>query len=67
MKDSSRNDGNTISGTFTQAGNSFPLDFERVENAPELNRPQEPKKPYPYNEEEVSYENTQEGSNWPEP
>jgi uncharacterized protein len=49
--------GDEISGTFKQGPNSFPLVFKRITEAPKLNRPQEPKKPYPYNEEEVSYRN----------
>jgi dipeptidyl aminopeptidase/acylaminoacyl peptidase len=49
--------GNEITGTFKQGTNSFPLVFNRIAEAPKLNRPQEPKKPYPYDEEEVSYRN----------
>jgi pimeloyl-ACP methyl ester carboxylesterase len=49
----------TFSGTWTQGGKSFPLAFKRVKNAAELElrRPQNPVKPYPYREEEVSYNN----------
>ena len=49
----------TFSGTWTQGGKSFPLAFKRVKNAAELElrRPQNPVKPYPYREEEVSYSN----------
>jgi len=46
-----------IAGTFKQGNASFPLVFKRVLEVPQLNRPQEPKKPYPYEEEEVTYEN----------
>jgi len=48
--------GSRIEGTFTQAGRSFPffLTREAVE-APGLERPQEPKPPFPYRQEEVSY------------
>jgi hypothetical protein len=49
-------DGNTIDGTWVQGG-STPLVLKRVDKIPELNRPQTPKKPYPYIEEEVAYEN----------
>ena len=36
----------------------MPLDFKKVEKIPEgRNRPQEPKHPFPYNEESVTYEN----------
>jgi hypothetical protein len=50
---------NTIEGTWTQRGNSFPLVLKRVKDAAELERrrPQNPVKPYPYREEEVSYAN----------
>jgi len=55
-------DGSQLSGKFTQGGAVFPLDFMRVTDVSqmELNRPQTPKKPYPYKEEEVSYENKQD-------
>jgi len=49
-------DGNTIDGNWIQGG-STPLVMKRVDKIPELNRPQTPKKPYPYREEEVIYEN----------
>jgi pimeloyl-ACP methyl ester carboxylesterase len=50
-------DGNIV-GTFRQMGQSFPLNLSKkiVEKEPLL-RPQEPAKPYPYYEEEVSFEN----------
>jgi pimeloyl-ACP methyl ester carboxylesterase len=46
-----------IEGTWKQSGQSFPLTIKRVEKTTELKRPQEPKKPYPYGEEEVTYDN----------
>jgi len=46
--------GNQISGTFKQRAGTAPMVFKRVA-AP--NRPQDPKKPYPYDEQEVSYRN----------
>ena len=49
-------DGNTIEGNWIQGG-STGLVLKRVDKIPELNRPQTPKKPYPYIEEEVVYEN----------
>jgi len=54
-------DGTQINGQFTQGG-TLPLEFKRVTDASqlELKRPQTPKKPYPYQEEEVSYENKQD-------
>ena len=45
----------TIQGTFTQAGQSFPLDLSKELLEKEvLNRPQEPVAPFPYQSEEVS-------------
>lgn len=49
--------GNEVSGTFKQGPGSAPMIFKRVAELPGFNRPQEPKKPYPYDEEEVSYRN----------
>lgn len=48
--------GNQIVGTWKQ-GVQLPLTFERLDKKPEYARPQDPKKPYPYKEEEVVYEN----------
>jgi hypothetical protein len=49
--------GNEIAGTLKQGPNAAPLNFKRIAEVPKFNRPQEPKKPYPYTEEEVSYRN----------
>ena len=49
--------GDEIGGTFKQGPNQLPLVLKRTAEAPKLNRPQDPKKPYPYDEEEVSYRN----------
>ncbi|WP_289062683.1 alpha/beta fold hydrolase [uncultured Zobellia sp.] len=49
----------TIDGTFTQAGHELPLVFSK-EEVDELVRPQEPKKPYPYYSEEVSFANAKD-------
>jgi len=51
----------SIKGELNQAGQSFPLVLEQVEEIAKVNRPQEPKKPYPYKEEEVTYENKEAG------
>src|SRR5216683_2246875 len=48
-------------GNWKQGGKSFPLPIKRVPKATELKRPQEPKKPYPYGEEEVTYDNPRAG------
>jgi len=54
-------EGSEIAGQFKQGGASFPLTLKRVSRPTTLNRPQEPKPPYPYDEEEVSYENKRDG------
>jgi pimeloyl-ACP methyl ester carboxylesterase len=50
---------NSIEGNWEQRGTSLPLALHRVKDKAELERkrPQNPTKPYPYREEEVSYEN----------
>ena len=57
----SLNKDNIIVGNFKQAGKSFPMDLskEKLEKAT-LIRPQEPKQPYPYYTEEVTFENTKD-------
>lgn len=50
----------TIEGQWKQSGQALPLTVKRVNKAVEVFRPQEPKKPYPYIEEEVVYENKEE-------
>ena len=52
--------GKSLSGIWTQGGQSFPLSFERSA-AQALRRPQDPVKPYPYQEQEVAYENKTAG------
>ena len=51
----------TIDGTWTQHGINQPLTMKRLKDSSELerHRPQDPVKPYPYREEEVSYANKQ--------
>ncbi|MBT3606297.1 MAG: alpha/beta hydrolase [Candidatus Latescibacteria bacterium] len=51
----------TIESEYRQRGGKFPLPLKRVDKMPVLNRPQEPKKPFPYNEEDVEYENKKAG------
>jgi pimeloyl-ACP methyl ester carboxylesterase len=50
-------DGTEIDGKWKQSGLSFALLFKREAKRPTITRPQDPKKPYPYLAEEVSYEN----------
>ncbi|HUX45659.1 MAG TPA: alpha/beta fold hydrolase [Terracidiphilus sp.] len=47
----------SVSGTFSQNGKSFPLTLNKVAGDVQLERPrpQNPVKPYPYREEEVTY------------
>jgi len=46
-----------IEGEWKQSGGTFPLTLKPVDKAVEILRPQVPKKPYPYIEEEIVYEN----------
>jgi len=46
---------NEIKGRWSQNENIEELDFERSDQVLELRRPQNPAKPYPYKEEEVSF------------
>jgi hypothetical protein len=52
-------DRQSIDGTFTQLGSPHDLLLKRVKDKGdlELKRPQNPVKPYPYREEEVTYDN----------
>src|SRR5580700_5616278 len=54
-------DGSELSGTFSQRGQDRPLTFRRGA-PPEPVRPQDPKKPYPYDEEDVLYDNPKSGN-----
>ncbi len=53
----------SIAGTWTQKGNSRPLALAKVKDksALERKRPQNPVRPFPYREEEVSYLNKVQG------
>ncbi|MCP4614141.1 MAG: alpha/beta fold hydrolase [Planctomycetes bacterium] len=66
------NMGVTIKGTFAEAGvivnslliireNKIPMKFKRLDDVPWEKRPQTPAEPYPYNEEDVVYENRNAG------
>lgn len=48
-------DGSTIEGRWKQGQLDAPLDFRRLAQAPKLVRPQEPRKPYPYDEHDVQF------------
>lgn len=54
-------DGKTLSGTWKQRGISIALTLTRTDRKPEINRPQEPKPPFPYRSESVAYDNAKAG------
>jgi hypothetical protein len=45
-----RRQGDSITGTWTQNGQTMPLALRKTDVVPVLNRPQEPKRPLPYAE-----------------
>ena len=51
----------SIKGEFKQRGGIIPVSFSRTDKLPELLRPQEPKEPFPYIEENVIFENQKAG------
>jgi hypothetical protein len=51
----------TIKGEWKQSGMTFPLTLIKTPIVTETIRPQTPQKPFPYNEEEVVYENKTAG------
>ncbi len=53
----------SMEGNWSQSGSHWPLLLKRVKDAAALerNRPQNPSKPYPYREEELTYENKVQG------
>ncbi len=54
-------EGSEVAGEWQQGGIKSPVTFKRVAQAPALARPQEPRKPYPYGEEEVQVKNEPAG------
>ncbi len=54
-------DGSEMVGEWTQSGRVLPLLFRRLDRAPSLNRPQEPKAPLPYRQQEVVVTNAGAG------
>ncbi len=50
-------DDQSLNGEWSQGGMSFPLNMELTEAPTQLLRPQEPKPPFPYDNEEVTFEN----------
>jgi pimeloyl-ACP methyl ester carboxylesterase len=57
--DGTLNDAGTeIAGKLKQGGAALPIVFKKTDHAPAARkRPQEPKRPYPYRAEDVTYEN----------
>lgn len=51
----------SITGKWTQAGNSTLLNLKRIEKLPKIKRPQTPKPPFSYLSEEVEYLNEKSG------
>lgn len=49
-------DNQSIAGNWTQGPNTLPLNLRRDANLPVQRRPQEPARPLPYAEEEVTYD-----------
>ncbi|MEX2316334.1 MAG: alpha/beta fold hydrolase [Pirellulales bacterium] len=54
-------DGTKFEGTWKQGPVGLPLALSRTDKPAELRRPQEPKKPYPYEERDVTYKNREGG------
>jgi pimeloyl-ACP methyl ester carboxylesterase len=54
-------DGQEIAGQLKQGGQTFPLTLKRAAKVQETRRPQTPRKPYPYQEIDVAYENAKAG------
>ena len=52
---------NKLSGNWSQTGAEARLEFVRSDQPLELRRPQNPSKPYPYREEEISFSNVPAG------
>lgn len=49
--------GDSAEGNWVQGPNKLPLTLKKVKSVTKLVRPQEPKPPFPYKAEEVTYEN----------
>ncbi|HTR97969.1 MAG TPA: alpha/beta fold hydrolase [Candidatus Acidoferrales bacterium] len=47
--------GTMLRGDWLQGGRTLPLELARADSLPPLRRPQLPRKPYPYDEEDVRY------------
>lgn len=47
----------TIDGTWTQRGATYTVNLKKLKTAFTVNRPQEPKPPFPYTSEDVTFQN----------
>jgi len=47
----------TIDGTWTQRGSTFTVNLKKLKTAFSVNRPQEPKPPFPYTSDDVTFTN----------
>ncbi|WP_440955176.1 alpha/beta hydrolase family protein [Methanosarcina sp. Mfa9] len=56
-----KEEGETLEGEWKQGGETFQLTLNHIDEVPVLRRPQDPVRPYPYDEEEVVYENKEAG------
>jgi fermentation-respiration switch protein FrsA (DUF1100 family) len=56
-----KEDGSALEGEWKQMVSVLPLVLTRIDEKPEVRREQDPVKPYPYDEEEVVYENKEAG------
>ncbi len=54
-------DGPSINGKWRQGGGTFDLELKKSAEKITMNRPQEPKPPFPYKSEDVTYQNTAQG------
>jgi uncharacterized protein len=54
-------DAKKLTGKWMQAGATMDLELARTDSIPVQRRPQEPVKPFPYLEEEVTYDNPDQG------
>ena len=60
-KGNMQNDKQTIKGLWKQNNYQFSLNLSKVTSAPEVKRPQEPIKSYPYDEKDISIINPEQG------
>jgi pimeloyl-ACP methyl ester carboxylesterase len=54
-------EGSVLEGSWTQMNVTTVLDLKKTDKVSEIKRPQEPKRPFPYNEEEVTFVNRKDG------